>query len=93
MGDERSFIAIDDISIDRNECAKNIESSTETTSKSTTSVTTISWQTFIDKIKIEVNYMNEILLDLSKQITNASMTIKEDIRKLNEVSLQMNSNK
>jgi hypothetical protein len=93
MGDERSFIAIDDISIDRNECEKNIESSTETTTKSTTSVTTISWQTFIDKIKIEVNYMNEILLDLSKQITNASMTIKEDIRKLNEVSLQMNSNK
>jgi hypothetical protein len=85
MGDERSFIETDDISIDYHICPKNTEHSTAPTIQSTTLITTDSWQTFVDRVNNEVKLINEKILILSKEITNASETIREDIRKLNEV--------
>jgi hypothetical protein len=90
MGYERSFIAIDDISVYYDNCKKT-ELSTPTTNtiQTTTSITTVIWQIFIERIYNEVKLMNENLMILSKEITDASETIREDIRKLNEVSLQI----
>jgi hypothetical protein len=55
------------------------------TIQTTTSITTVIWQIFIERIYNEVKLMNENLMILSKEITDASETIREDIRKLNEV--------
>jgi mannose/fructose/N-acetylgalactosamine-specific phosphotransferase system component IIB len=86
MGYERSFIAIDDISVYYDNCKKTeLSTPTMNTIQTTTSITTVIWQIFIERIYNEVKLMNENLMILSKEITDASETIREDIRKLNEV--------
>jgi hypothetical protein len=90
MGYERSFIAIDDISVYYDNCKKTeLSTPTMNTIQTTTSITTVIWQIFIERIYNEVKLMNENLMILSKEIIDASETIREDIRKLNGVSLQI----